>query len=48
MELCKLPIDQLNAAAYNPRVELTPGDAVYENLKKSVETFGFLQPIIVT
>ncbi len=47
MVIEKIPIDRLNAAPYNPRVELKPGDPVYESLKKSVETFGYLQPIIV-
>ena len=47
MKLEKIRIDRLNTASYNPRVDLQPGDAVYDNLKKSVETFGFLQPIIV-
>ncbi len=47
MDIAKIPIDHLNTAPYNPRVELKPGDPVYESLKRSVETFGFLQPIIV-
>ena len=47
MELERMPMEKLNAAGYNPRVDLQPGDPVYENLKRSVETFGFLQPIIV-
>jgi len=47
MEVCSIPIMRLNAATYNPRVELKPGDPVYENLKLSIETFGFVQPLIV-
>lgn len=47
MRIERIGINQLNAAAYNPRVELRPGDPVYDSLKRSVETFGFLQPIIV-
>ena len=47
MELESVPVETLNAAAYNPRVDLQPADAIYENLKRSIETFGFLQPIIV-
>jgi len=47
MKLEQARIDELNAAEYNPRVDLQPGDPVYENLKLSVETFGYLQPIIV-
>ena len=47
MNVTKIPIHRLNAAPYNPRVELRPGDAVFDNLKRSIETFGYLQPIIV-
>ena len=47
MKLVQVRIDDLNSAVYNPRVDLQPGDPVYESLKRSVETFGYLQPIIV-
>ena len=47
MNIKKMPGADLNAAKYNPRIDLQPGDPVYEKLKKSIETFGFLQPIIV-
>ena len=47
MKLEQMSIEELNAADYNPRVDLQPGDAVYESLKRSVEAFGYLQPIIV-
>ena len=47
MELERVAISKIDPAAYNPRVELKPGDIVYEHLKKSIETFGYLQPIIV-
>lgn len=47
MKLERISINQINAATYNPRVDLKPGDPVYESLKVSVETFGYLQPIIV-
>lgn len=33
-------------AAYNPRVELQPGDPEYESLKKSIEQFGCVDPIV--
>ncbi len=47
MKLERIRIEELNAAEYNPRVDLQPGDPVYESLKRSVETFGYLEPIIV-
>ena len=47
MEIVKLPIEKLNAAPYNPRIDLKPGDKDYEKLKKSILTFGYIDPIIV-
>lgn len=40
-------INELNPSKYNPRVELTPADEEYNQLKKSIETFGYSEPIIV-
>ena len=33
-------------ADYNPRKDLKPGDPEYEKLKRSMETFGLVQPVI--
>ena len=33
-------------ADYNPRKDLKPGDAEYEKLKRSIEQFGYVEPII--
>lgn len=33
-------------AAYNPRKDLKPGDAEYEKLKRSIEQFGYVEPVI--
>ncbi|WP_344309653.1 ParB N-terminal domain-containing protein, partial [Streptomyces turgidiscabies] len=41
-----IPIDRLNAAAYNPRVDLQPGDPEYEKLRHSIENFGYVEPIV--
>lgn len=46
MEIQKMRISQINKAGYNPRVELKPGDPVYEKLKNSIQTFGFCEPLI--
>ena len=40
-------IEDLNPAVYNPRKALKPGDEEYERLKVSIETFGYVDPIIV-
>lgn len=46
MDIRVIPIDQINAAAYNPRVDLQPGDPEYEKLKRSIEDFGYVEPIV--
>jgi len=46
MDIRILPIEQINSAAYNPRVDLQPGDPEYEKLKRSIEQFGYIDPII--
>ena len=47
MEWKMLPIGSLKPAAYNPRKQLKPGDKEYEKIKKSIEEFGYVEPIIV-
>ena len=42
----KIPANKLNPAAYNPRKDLQPGDAEYEKLLRSVEEFGYVEPIV--
>ena len=46
MRLEKIPIHRLVAAPYNPRKDLQPGDPEFENLKRSVAEFGFLEPLV--
>ena len=42
-----LPISRLNPADYNPRKQLKLGDKEYESIKKSIEEFGFADPLVV-
>lgn len=42
----KKRISDLNRAAYNPRVDLQPGDEDYESIRYSLEKFGLVQPIV--
>lgn len=37
----------LRPAEYNPRVQLQPADPEYQNIKRSIETFGYVDPIII-
>ncbi len=46
MNIQIIPIDQINAAAYNPRVDLQPSDPEYVKLKRSIESFGYVEPIV--
>ena len=47
MKIKTLPIAQIKPAKYNPRKNLTPKDAEYKKLKRSIEKFGYVEPIIV-
>lgn len=42
----KVNITKLNPAEYNPRKDLKPGDKEYDKLKRSIEEFGYVEPII--
>ena len=46
MLIQKKLIKEMDRAAYNPRVELRPGDDEYEALKDSISEFGLVVPII--
>ena len=39
-------VTQLQPAKYNPRKDLKPGDPEFEKLRRSVEEFGYVEPII--
>lgn len=46
MNIQTIPAERLQAAAYNPRKDLKPGDAEYEKLRRSIEEFGYVEPVI--
>lgn len=46
MDLQRLPLAALQPAPYNPRITLRPGDAAFEKLKRSLEEFDLVQPIV--
>ncbi len=46
MEIRKVPVKDLKPAKYNPRKDLQPGDPEFEKLKRSVEEFGYVEPIL--
>ncbi|ADH98310.1 site-specific DNA-methyltransferase [Salisediminibacterium selenitireducens] len=47
MDFQKLAIEELIPAGYNPRKQLKPGDPEFEKIKTSIETFGYVDPVIV-
>lgn len=46
MDIRIIPTEQINTAAYNPRIDLQPGDPEYEKLRRSLDEFGYVDPII--
>lgn len=40
MEIRKVPISLLNAAPYNPRKDLQPGDPEYQKIARSIEKYS--------
>jgi len=46
LETRRVPVSKIKPAAYNPRKDLKPGDPEYEKLKRSLEQFGYVDPLI--
>lgn len=46
MRIERKKISDLKRAAYNPRVELAPGDEDYENLRRSIADYGMIIPVV--
>ena len=46
MQLKTIPIGDLTPADYNPRKELGPGDPEFDKLKRSLDEFGYVEPVI--
>lgn len=47
MKIQKIKLSELKEAEYNPRIDLKPGDEEFEKIKRSIQEFGFVEPIIV-
>lgn len=43
----KKKVVDIQRAIYNPRIALKEGDKAYEKLKRSIEEFGYVEPIII-
>ena len=46
MEIKEMEIEKLLPAAYNPRVDLTSEDQEYQDIKRSIEKFGYIETIV--
>ena len=46
MTIERKALADLIPAGYNPRKELQPGDPAFEALRQSMESFGYVEPII--
>lgn len=46
MKIESIAASKLKAAAYNPRKDLKPGDPEFEKLRRSIEEFGYVEPVI--
>jgi len=41
-----ISVSQIKPAKYNPRKDLQPGDPEYEKIKRSINEFGLVEPLI--
>lgn len=46
MKIVIMPVTDLHPADYNPRKDLKPGDREYDKLVRSIEEFGYVEPIV--
>ncbi|WP_144625187.1 ParB N-terminal domain-containing protein [Bacillus velezensis] len=46
MDIRTIPVEKINPAPYNPRIDLQPGDFDYERIKTSIERFGNVEPLV--
>ncbi|MBU8567571.1 DNA modification methylase [Virgibacillus pantothenticus] len=46
MKIETVSIEKINPATYNPRIDLQPGDDEYEKLKRSIDEFGYIEPLV--
>ncbi len=46
MRIEEVPVNAIHPAAYNPRKDLKPGDPAYERLKKCIDAFGDVEPLV--
>jgi len=46
MKMRKVPLEKIKPSPFNPRVDLKPGDKAYEDLKRSIQEFDCVEPLV--
>ena len=46
MQIVRKKISDMERATYNPRIDLIPGDMEYENLRRSIKSYGMIIPVV--
>ena len=46
IETRRVPVEKLKPAKYNPRLDLQPGDPAYEKIKRSLDEYGYVDPLV--
>lgn len=46
MRIQSIPTEKINPAPYNPRQDLQPGDPLYEKIRRSIEEFDLVEPLV--
>ena len=46
LNIRRIPVSKINLAPYNPRKALKAGDPEYEKLRRSLDEFGLVEPLI--
>jgi hypothetical protein len=44
--IAKIPLSRINAAAYNPRRDLKASEPEYQNIERSLDEFGYVDPLV--
>ncbi len=47
MRVQRVRIDEIDPAPYNPRVDLKPGDPEYDKLRRSLQEYGCVEPLVL-
>lgn len=46
MNICEIAVSKIRPAKYNPRKDLQSTDPAYQRLKKAVDCFGLVEPLV--